>query len=284
MHKHLQSDRLVFEVKQAITEDIGAGDLTSNLIVNTNSLRTHIVAKESAILCGSPWVTEVYNQLDPNIHVKFCCNDGDSISANQVICVIEGAPHAILSGERVAINFLQTLSAVATKTNKFVSALKHTNTEILDTRKTIPGLRYSQKYAVKIGGGINHRLGLFDALLIKENHIAACGSISEVLKRAQNTYPNKPIQIEVENLEQLEEAIQAGAKFILLDNFSINGLKKCVESCRKRAVLEASGGITYKRIKRVAQTGVDRISVGTLTKDITAIDFSMRAEKTSYDV
>ncbi|MAW33790.1 MAG: nicotinate-nucleotide diphosphorylase (carboxylating) [Proteobacteria bacterium] len=264
------------EVKIAIQEDVGSGDLTAELVPADAETNAVIIAKEDAILCGIPWVIEVFSQMNPNITVHALKNDGDHILVGETICQISGCARSILSGERTALNFLQMLSAVATKTSNFVKKITGLNSKIYDTRKTLPGLRYSLKYAVKIGGGNNHRLGLFDGVLIKENHIAAAGSINKVIEKTRHFHSSIPIQIEVESKDQLKEALSSGVKLILLDNFSIDDIRKSVILCKGKAMLEASGNIDLKNIRDVANTGVDRISIGALTKNVKAIDLSMR--------
>ncbi len=269
------ADKISRDVSTAIAEDLGSGDLTSKLIKIEKSVHTKIISREPAILCGTGWVTEVFKQLNLDIKVNFLKKDGDLIKSNEPICNITGPARGILTGERVGLNFLQTLSGVATKTNKYVNEIAGTKAKIYDTRKTIPGLRYALKYSVSTGGGYNHRMGLFDGILIKENHIAAAGGITSALEQSSQAHGDCSIQIEVENFNQLEEVLVAGGDFILLDNFSVSDLKKCVSMCAGKAILEASGGITFNNVRKVAQTGVDRISIGSLTKDIVAIDFSM---------
>ncbi len=267
-------------VADALAEDIGDGDLTANLVPEDSNASASIFARENAIMAGRPWVDEVYLQLDPDIRIEWRMSDGDRIAENTVLCEIGGPARTILSGERTALNFLQTLSATATVTAGYVAALQGTDTRILDTRKTVPGLRLAQKYAVRCGGGVNHRLGLFDAILIKENHILSAGSISNAINAALESAADVMIEIEVESLDELREALDAGAKRLLLDNFSLNDLRAAVEINRAKGVpsaeLEASGGLTLDHLRQVAETGVDFISVGAITKNIRAIDLSMR--------
>ena len=271
----LQND-LERAVKQALDEDVGSGDPTAALIGEEVHSHARIIAREDCIVCGIAWVEQVFHQLDSRINIQWHVKDGDKASANTVICDLRGPARPLLTAERTALNFLQTLSAVATRTHRYVEAVAGTRAAILDTRKTIPGLRLALKYAVKTGGGVNHRIGLYDGILIKENHIAAAGGVVQVLKRASENNPGIPIQIEVETLEQLEQALASGAKLILLDNFTPARMSEAVTITAGRAALEASGGITLKNVREVAETGVDRISIGDLTKDITAIDLSMR--------
>lgn len=268
------------DVQRALLEDVGSGDLTASLIDPHSMSKARILAREAAVICGLPWVLESVRQLDPQARVKFLVDEGQWCEANQVVVEIEGKSRALLTAERTALNFLQLLSAVATRTARFVQmtqVVPGSRTQIVDTRKTIPGLRMAQKYAVQCGGGTNHRIGLFDAVLIKENHIAAAGSIRSVLERARQTAPNaKFVEIEVENLQQLQEVLEAGAKMILLDNMSHEMLLEAVRVNAGRAVLEVSGGVSLDNVRSIASTGVDRISIGALTKDVSAVDFSMR--------
>ena len=264
-------------VENALQEDIGSGDLTAELIPPNKIGKAKILSRESAILCGSRWLDTVFQRLDPDVQVTWDAKDGDVLLKNQVFCEISGNARAILSGERTALNFLQTLSATATITRAYVNAIKGLNSIIVDTRKTIPGLRLAQKYAVEVGGGKNHRFGLYDGILIKENHIVSAGGIAPALQAARSTAgPSTMVMIEVENLLDLEIAISNGAKLILLDNFTVTQLRDAVTLNKKRAILEASGGINLQSVRAIAETGVDRISVGSLTKDVKAIDLSMR--------
>ena len=265
-------------VHNAIEEDIGESDYTAQLIASDQQAEATVIVREPAIICGIPWVQECFKQIAPNTQISWQVNEGAQLKANQVLCIITGNAREILSAERCALNFLQTLSATATITRKYVDAIQGTHARIMDTRKTLPGLRIAQKYAVSVGGGLNQRMGLYDGILIKENHIAAAGSISAVLEAAiKISAPhNLSIQIEVENLSELKEALNAGAKLILLDNFDIPTLKQAVEISAKRAILEASGGIDLSNVREIAMTGVDRISIGGLSKNIQAIDLSMR--------
>jgi len=264
------------DIEKALAEDIGSGDITASLISKNSTSTATIITRTNCVLCGTRWVNEVFKQLDAAIQIKWNYADGDSVNAKSTLCTLSGSSRSLLSGERVSLNFLQTLSSVATKTRFYSDLIKHTQAAILDTRKTIPGLRRALKYAVKTGGGTNHRIGLFDGILIKENHISATGGIQQALDAAKKMELNVPIQIEVENLGQLDEALSAGATLILLDNFDLNTMRKAVLLNDGRAQLEASGGITKESIVAIAETGVNRISIGTLTKDIEAIDLSMR--------
>ena len=267
-------------VADALAEDVGSGDLTASLVPASASVSASVFARENAIMAGRPWVDEVYAQLDPDIRNEWQQDDGDRIDENTVLCEIDGPARSVLSGERTALNFLQTLSATATVTAGYVAALKGTDARILDTRKTVPGLRQAQKYAVRCGGGVNHRIGLFDAILIKENHILSAGSITNAINAALASATDVMVEIEVESLDELREALQAGAKRLLLDNFNINELREAVDINRESGVplaeLEASGGLTLDHLRQVAETGVNFISVGAITKNIRAIDLSMR--------
>jgi nicotinate-nucleotide pyrophosphorylase (carboxylating) len=267
-------------VRNALAEDFGTGDLTADLVPAAATARAIVLAKESMTMAGQPWFNEVFRQLDPEVAVQWLTNDGDPVPAEAEVCIITGHARAILSGERTALNFLQSLSATATLTARYVRETEGTKALVLDTRKTIPGLRFAQKYAVRCGGGNNHRIGLFDALLIKENHIISCGGIGPAIDAARTAHSELPIEIEVESLRELREALTAGADRVLLDNFDIEDLQHAVEINQTHgnqpASLEASGGITIKNIRAIAETGVNYISVGALTKDIKAIDLSMR--------
>jgi len=264
------------DVDRALREDLGRGDCTAALIPAENRLQTRVICRERAVLCGRPWFDETFRQLDARVRIEWTARDGEIIDLNQEVCALEGPARPLLSGERTALNFLQTLSGTATCTRRYVDAVAGTGATILDTRKTLPGLRLAQKYAVRCGGGHNHRSGLFDAILIKENHIAAAGSITAAVTEARLRYPDLLLEVEVENLEQLEEALAAGAGRVLLDNFSLRGLREAVTRCGGRMELEASGGIDLHSVRAVAETGVDFISTGALTKSVQATDFSMR--------
>jgi len=264
------------DVRHALAEDIGTGDLTAQLVPDVGA-HAELFTREDAVLCGTAWVDELFRQLDTRVHVTWLKRDGERIAAGDVIARLDGPARTLLTGERGALNFLQTLSGTATLTARYVEALRGTRSKVLDTRKTIPGLRRAQKYAVTCGGGLNHRLGLFDAVLIKENHIAAAGSVTAALALARAVPATDfSIEIEVENLDQLREAISAGATRILLDNFDLERLADAVRATAGRAALEASGGITLDNIRAIAETGVDFISVGSLTKHLRAIDLSLR--------
>jgi len=266
---------------RALTEDMGTGDLTALLLPAGQSAGASVISRENATLCGIRWFEACFRQIAPQTQISWFVQDGDAIAAGQSLCEVIGNARALLSAERPALNFLQTLSAVATQTRRYVEAVTGTGAAIVDTRKTLPGLRLAQKYAVKCGGGVNHRLGLYDGILIKENHIIAAGGIAQALQAARKiARPEVFIQIEVETLDQLQQALAAGAEMVLLDNFELTQLRSAValttELASGRAVLEASGGITLENVRAIAQTGVDRISVGSLTKDVKAVDLSMR--------
>lgn len=270
------------DAARALAEDIGSGDLTAALIDPARQARAQVVARESAVVCGSAWVEATMRQLDPEAQLVWHVKDGERCEAGQVVFEVRGLARALLSAERTALNFLQLLSAVASKTAVYVDIVKGTRAAIVDTRKTLPGLRLAQKYAVAAGGGTNHRVGLYDAVLIKENHIAAAGGIAQVLARAADVAAQADfVEIEVENLDELAQALNAGARMVLLDNMSLPDLKEAVRINNGRAILEISGGVTLEGLRTLAETGVDRISIGTLTKDVRAIDFSMRFDAES---
>ncbi|GDX54193.1 nicotinate-nucleotide diphosphorylase [Methylophilaceae bacterium] len=265
-------------IKTALQEDIANIDLSAQLIEAKSFAVAYVISKESAIISGIPWFNSTFLMLDPKIKIKWLVKEGEIVKKNQRLCEIYGRARPILTGERVALNFLQTLSATSTITQQYVKAISNTDAKIFDTRKTIPGLRIAQKYAVTIGGGNNQRIGLYDQILIKENHIKSSKKIDNLLPLALKHAKNKDIQIEVENLDQLKKFLELGFKNILLDNFNIKNLNKAVLINKKRAVLEASGNITLKNVKKIALTGVNRISLGSLTKNIKAIDLSMKIE------
>ncbi len=264
------------QVRQALDEDIGTGDLTAALIPENQKAIATIVSRETAIFCGQAWCDIVFQLLDPQICIDWYVTDGDRIEANQALCTLHGPARALLTGERTALNFMQTLSATATVTHQYVEQVRDYPVKVLDTRKTLPMFRLAQKYAVQCGGGYNHRFGLYDAILIKENHILAAGSISNAITKARQYAPGIPVEIEVETLDELKQACETHADIVLLDNFSLEALKHAVEINQGRCQLEASGNIDLDSIKPIAQTGVDRISIGALTKNIQAIDLSMR--------
>jgi nicotinate-nucleotide pyrophosphorylase (carboxylating) len=273
------------QVQAALDEDIGSGDLTAMLVPENQRVSATIIARETAIICGKDWVNTCFKLVDTGINIEWLVDEGERVQPEQVLCRINGLARGLLTAERCALNFLQSLSACATETRKYVDAITGTNAQILDTRKTIPHLRLAQKYAVTVGGGHNQRLALYDGILIKENHIAAAGSISKVMQKAYALNAGKSIQIEVENLHELKQALDANATSILLDNFSNELLREAVSINNlsgKKAILEASGGITLNNVRAIALTGVDRISVGSLTKNIHAIDLSMRVNELGH--
>ena len=269
------------DIERALKEDIGSGDVTAQLVPTEELATAVIISREHAVICGIPWANAVFRHVSRDIVIDWQVKEGDTVSAGNALCTLSGPARALLTAERCALNFLQTLSATATATRRYVDAIAGTNAHILDTRKTLPGLRLAQKYAVRVGGGLNQRIGLYDGILIKENHIAAAGSIEAVLANARALNANVPIQIEVETLAQLQSALNAGAKLVLLDNFDPARLKEAVRLNTGRAILEASGGIDLSNIREIALTGVDRISIGGLTKHIQAIDLSMRFQPDS---
>ncbi|MBK9160019.1 MAG: carboxylating nicotinate-nucleotide diphosphorylase [Nitrosomonadales bacterium] len=272
--KHIHAN-----VSAALDEDIGNGDLTAQLIPYTQTAKAGILSRQEAVLCGTLWFEDCFLSLDPRCDIRWSAGEGDLVQPNQQLCTVHGNARVLLTAERSSLNFLQLLSATATLTRRYVEAVAGTRAKIMDTRKTLPGMRLAQKYAVRIGGGHNQRVGLYDGVLIKENHIAAAGGIRAVLEHAfRITPPDIPVQIEVENMAQLDEALLGGARLILLDNFSLADMRLAVEHAAGRAELEASGGITLENVRLVAETGVDRISVGALTKDVQAVDLSMRFE------
>jgi len=263
-------------VADALAEDVGSGDLTGLLVSADEMREARIIVREQAVLCGVPWFNEVMRRVDPRIEVQWRYREGDRMAADSVVCTLRGPARSLLTAERNGLNFLQMLSGVASATRKFADAIAHTHARVLDTRKTLPGLRLAQKYAVRVGGGANQRLALYDGILIKENHIAAAGGVGAAMTAALALDAGVPIQIEVETLEQLETALTHGAQSILLDNFSFDMMRDAVQITAGRAVLEVSGGVNFDTIRQIAETGVDRISVGSLTKDVRATDFSMR--------
>jgi nicotinate-nucleotide pyrophosphorylase (carboxylating) len=260
----------------ALLEDVGSGDLTGKLVPDDKRVRARVIVREDAVLCGAPWFEGVMHALDQSIDVDWQYAEGDMMKAGSVVCTMEGPPRALLTGERSGLNFMQMMSGVATATRKYVEIVEGTKASILDTRKTLPGLRQAQKYAVRVGGGKNQRMALFDGILIKENHIAAAGGVTNALKAAGELNAGVPVQIEVETLAQLKEALDAGVKSVLLDNFEPSMMVQAVTINVGRALLEASGGVNMDSVRAIAETGVDRISIGSLTKDVKATDFSMR--------
>jgi nicotinate-nucleotide pyrophosphorylase (carboxylating) len=269
------------QVTAALREDVGSGDATALLVPATQKVRGHVITREDAVLCGRPWVEATFRQLDPSIVLEWHAGDGDRIAANSVIFDIAGPARAVLTGERTALNFLQLLSATATVARRFADAIAGTKCKILDTRKTLPGLRTAQKYAVRCGGAQNHRIGLYDMVLIKENHIAAAGSLPGAITAARRVAPNLPVEVEVESLAELKEALAAGPDIVLLDELSLADMRKAVEingSHQRPVKLEASGSVSLETVRGIAETGVDFVSVGSLTKHVRAIDLSMRLE------
>ena len=260
----------------ALMEDVGTGDHTARLVPDEQRVNARVIVREQAVLCGAPWFEGIMTAIDPNTQVNWMYAEGDLMSAGSLVCTIEGSPRSLLTAERSSLNFLQLLSGVATATRRYVDVVAGTSAAILDTRKTMPGLRQAQKYAVRVGGGQNQRMALYDGILIKENHIAAAGGVTAALQAADALNAGVPIQVEVETIEQLKEALAAGAKSILLDNFELPKMREAVDVNAGRALLEASGGINMDTVRAIAETGVDRISVGSLTKDVRATDYSMR--------
>ena len=263
-------------VRRALLEDVGSGDITAQLIPAERLAHASVITREAAVISGVAWVDAVFRQLDPRVAVHWQVADGERVEADQVLFHLEGPARALLTGERTALNFLQTLSGVATNCRHYADLVEGTGVKLLDTRKTLPGLRLAQKYAVTCGGCHNHRIGLYDAFLIKENHIAACGSIAQAIVAAHRIAPGKPVEVEVESLDELEQALQAGADIVMLDELSLDDMRTAVGLARGRAKLEASGGIGEETLLAVAQTGVDYISIGALTKHVRAVDLSMR--------
>jgi nicotinate-nucleotide pyrophosphorylase (carboxylating) len=266
-------------VTEALREDVGTGDITAELIPATHTAQATIITREDCVIAGQAWVNEVFAQLDNTVLITWHVNDGDHVAANEILFTLTGSARSLLTGERAALNFLQLLSGVATASQRYAEKVKHTNVTLLDTRKTIPGLRTAQKYAVTCGGCQNHRMGLFDAFLIKENHIAACGGITQAIQTAKNNHPSKPVEVETESLDECKEALAANADIIMLDNFSLENMRTAVAVNKdngSKAKLEASGGITQETLVSIAETGVDYISIGALTKDCKAVDLSMR--------
>jgi nicotinate-nucleotide pyrophosphorylase (carboxylating) len=265
------------DAARALAEDVGGGDLTAALVPQDRAAQAVVIAREAAVVCGGPWLVAAVRQLDPQATITWAVPEGRRCSVGQPVVEIRGSARALLTAERTALNFLQLLSAVATRTATYVEAVRGTRAQIVDTRKTLPGLRLAQKYAVRTGGGTNHRIGLYDAILIKENHIAAAGGVTPVLRTAAQLGSGaRFVEIEVETLAQLREALDAGAGMVLLDNMDLPTLREAVRLNEGRAILEISGGVTLERVRELAETGVDRISIGALTKDVKATDYSMR--------
>ena len=276
---HLIEENVTEDVTRALAEDVGTGDLTARLIPESRAGHAHLITRQSGVLCGTEWFNRTFEELDPDVEIFWHHQDGDDVVAGSSLCEVEGMARSMLTAERTSINFVQLLSGVATHTRQFVNAVKGTRAKIVDTRKTLPGLRMAEKYAVRVGGGTNHRIGLFDGILIKENHIVAAGSIRSAIEQASHDADNSDgvfVQVEVESLDQLREALDAGATLILLDNFDVAKMREAVKIAGERAELEASGGVSLKNVREIAETGVHRISIGSLTKDVRAMDLSMR--------
>jgi nicotinate-nucleotide pyrophosphorylase (carboxylating) len=263
-------------IQIALSEDVGTGDVTGRLVPENQFVKARVIVREAAVLCGAPWFEGVMKQLDPKIRIEWRYAEGALMTPDSEVCAIDAPARALLTAERTALNFLQLLSGVATATRQYAEVVQGTRASILDTRKTLPGLRLAQKYAVRVGGGKNQRLALYDGILIKENHIAAAGGITAAMRAAHALNAGVSIQIEVENLTELEEALAAGARSVLLDNFSLEMMREAVSLANGRAVLEASGGVNMSTVRAIAETGVDRISIGSLTKDVRATDYSLR--------
>ncbi|MGC9386332.1 MAG: carboxylating nicotinate-nucleotide diphosphorylase [Hydrogenovibrio sp.] len=263
-------------VQQALAEDIGTGDLSADFLPETANAQAWVLLKQDAVVCGRPWFDEVMRQVDSAIHVTWHCHEGDALPSGSRVCEITGPATAILSAERSALNFLQTLSGTATVTQHYVEALKGFGTHLLDTRKTLPGLRLAQKYAVHCGGGTNHRVGLYDAILLKENHLMAAGGLLQAVKMARQKHPGKTLEVETETLTEVEQALQAGADIIMLDNFTLSNIRTAVKMVNRKAKLEVSGNVELAHLVELADTGVDFISTGAITKHLQAIDYSMR--------
>ena len=278
---HTLPDDLGLTVARAIEEDLGPGDLTASLVPAERASRATVITREAAVICGGPWFDEVFRQIDSRVGVQWRAAEGDAVDASAVLCRLTGPARALLTGERTALNFLQTLSGTATATRRYADIVAGTGCRILDTRKTLPGLRTAQKYAVRCGGGSNHRLGLYDAILIKENHIIAAGSIGAAVAAARASHPAGPIEVEVETHDELRRTLEAGADMALLDEFDLDGLRAAVALNRghpRPMRLEASGSVTLDNLRSIAETGVDFVSIGALTKHLRAIDLSMRFE------
>jgi len=272
---HLPND-IQQTVARALAEDIGTGDVTAGLIPADKQAVATVISREAATLCGVAWFNEVFRQLDPAVQIAWQHQDGDKMEANALLCTLRGSARSILSGERAALNFLQTLSATATATRRYVDLVAHTHCRILDTRKTLPGLRTAQKYAVLCGGGSNHRIGLYDRVLIKENHIMAAGSITAAIQQARQLHPGLLVEVETENLQELAEATAAQADIIMLDEYTPDAMREAVRVTAGKIPLEASGGVSPETIAAIAETGVDFVSVGSITKHVRAVDLSMR--------
>ncbi|RUR25824.1 carboxylating nicotinate-nucleotide diphosphorylase [Vreelandella andesensis] len=282
-YENALADEIRASAARLLAEDVGPGDITAQLIPENQWATATIITREPAVLCGVAWVDEIFRRLDSRVTLRWQAADGDTLQANQCFLELEGPARSLLTGERAALNMLQTLSATATSTRHYVDLIEGTNVRLLDTRKTLPGMRLAQKYAVTCGGGHNHRIGLWDAFLIKENHIAACGGIKAAVSQARKLASNLPVEVEVETFEELDQALAAGADIIMLDNFALEDLHVAVEINGGRATLEASGNVGISTLKAIADTGVDCISSGALTKDLKSIDLSMRITHT-FDI
>ena len=276
LSSELISEAVRLNVEAALAEDVGDGDISAQLIPAVKEAQARIISREPAVVCGQAWAEAVFRRLDPNVHIEWQVPEGELVSANQSIVVLTGNARGLLTAERSAMNFIQTLSATATVCKHMSDQVTGTGVKLLDTRKTLPGLRIAQKYAVTVGGCFNHRIGLYDAFLIKENHINACGSIQAAVEAAKLLAPGKPVEVEVENPDELDQALAAGADIVMLDNFSLPDMRAAVGQTGGRAKLEASGGINEETLRPIAETGVDYISIGALTKHCRAIDLSMR--------
>ena len=274
---HLLEETVTSDVTRALREDIGTGDLTARLVAESRGGTARLMTRQDGVLCGVEWFNRTFDELDPEVEIFWHHKDGETVAAGTSLCEVEGHARAMLTAERTALNFVQLLSGVATRAREFVKAVEGTRARIYDTRKTLPGLRIAQKYAVRAGGAQNHRIGLYDGVLIKENHIMAAGGLTGAVKQALHDLPEGTmLQVEVETLDQLREALAAGARLVLLDNFDAAKMREAVRVAGDRAELEASGGITLENVREIAETGVHRISVGSLTKDVKALDLSMR--------
>ncbi len=272
----MPDENIISAVTHSLKEDVGSGDITAELIPDTVTADAEVISRESAVICGMEWFNEVYRQIDDTVAITWSVKEGDLVAPNQCFVTLGGPARSLVTGERCALNWLQTLSGTATQVSTYVKLLKGQKTQLLDTRKTLPGLRYAQKHEVQVGGGKSHRMGLFDAYLIKENHIMSCGSIANVIRQARVLCSDKPIEIEVENLNELEQALSENADIVMLDNFDLDDMRRAVEVNNGRAKLEVSGNVEPDQLQKMAKTGVDYISMGTLTKHVRAIDLSMR--------
>jgi nicotinate-nucleotide pyrophosphorylase (carboxylating) len=280
----IQNEYIEQQVGAALREDVGSGDLTAALIPATRQASASVKVREPAILCGRPWFDAVFRQVDPAVTMEWHVEEGDAILPDQIVVTLRGPARSLLTGERTALNFLQTLSAVATLTSTYVDAIKDTAAVIVDTRKTLPGLRLAEKYAVRVGGGTNHRIGLYDGILVKENHVAAAGGVGAAVRAALKAAPAGAfVEVEVETLDQLDQALDAGAPMVLLDNMTLVQMREAVARAGHRCILEASGGVNLSNVRAIAETGVHRISVGALTKNVNATDFSMRFQLDDQD-